>query len=394
MADAPKTFRILHAVRSLAPEAGGPMEGIRRLAAIGKQQGYDLEALSLDPPDAPFLSSLPFRAHPLGPVESKYGYTPKLSRWLRDNLNHYDGVVINGLWQFHSYGTYREIRGKKPYVVFCHGMMDPWFKKRYPLKHLKKWLYWAPFEYRVLRDARRVMFTSEMEKTLAEESFWLHKWTPQVVPYGTTGPDVDETSAREAFFGVCPELRGKPFLVYLSRIDRKKGCDLLVEAFARFMRESQVKLVMAGPDATNWRPELEATAMKLGIADRIVWPGMLAGAQKWGAFYASEAYILPSHQENFGIAVAEALACARPVLTTKQVNIWPDLVEARCGYVEDDTLAGVEALLRKWSATGPEERIRMGQRGLELFSRRYNLRRTAPCILESLGLTGEDADAA
>ena len=117
---------------------------------------------------------------------------------------------------------------------------------------------------------------------------------------------------------------------------------------------------------------------------------MLRDAIKWGAFYASEVYILPSHQENFGIAVSEAMACGKPVLTTDKVNIWPDILESQCGYIETDTVDGIEQLLRRWMATPPQEREAMGQRALVTFGERFNMRRTATSILRELGHTIPD----
>jgi glycosyltransferase involved in cell wall biosynthesis len=381
-----RSIRILHVIRSLRPESGGPMEGIRRLAMIAKQQSYVLEAVCLDSPGDEFLEKLPFRVHPLGPAIGKYGYTRHLKPWMDKHAAEYDGVVINGLWQYHGLGTWLSIRNRVPYVVFTHGMLDPYFKRRYPLKHIKKWLYWAPFEYRMLRDAHAVLFTSLLEKELAEKSFWLHKWDPVVVPYGTTGPDFGVLESRQAFKAAFPELEGCRFLLYLSRIDPKKGCDLLIRSFAKFAeRDPDLMLVMAGPDLGNWMPKLKALAEELHISHRIAWPGMLRDAIKWGAFYESEVYVLPSHQENFGIAVAEAMACAKPVLTTNQVNIWPDIVETCSGIVEPDNQKGIDALLQRWFETPEEERASMGQRAMQLFGERFNMRRTANSILEQLG---------
>jgi glycosyltransferase involved in cell wall biosynthesis len=383
-----RSIRILHVIRSLRPESGGPVEGVRRLAQIAKQQSYELETVSLDSPGEAFLDTLPFKTHALGPAWGKYGYTPRLSRWMKENAEHYDGIVINGLWQFHGYGTWKNIRGKVPYVVFTHGMLDPYFKRRYPLKHIKKWLYWAPFEYRLLKEANAVLFTSPLEKELAERSFWLHDWKPVVVPYGTTGPDFDVEESQAVFDDVFPQLRGRRFLLYLSRIDPKKGCDLLLRAFAKFAAaQPDLLLMMAGPDTGGWVPKLQALAKQLGVADRILWPGMLKDAIKWGAFYASEVYILPSHQENFGIAVAEALACGKPVLTTDQVNIWPDIAETESGLVETDTQQGIDRLLERWFATSEPDRESMSQRAMQLFGDRFSMQRTAASILQELGFS-------
>src|SRR5207253_1199444 len=191
-----------------------------------------------------------------------------LSAWLRERGGGYDRVIVHGIWQHLSFAVWQRYAGSPiPYYVFPHGMLDPWFKKRYPLKHIKKWLYWPWAEYRVLRDAAAVVFTCEEERLLARKSFWLYKAKERVVAYGTADP-VFRASQREDFLAKFPVLRGKQYLLFLSRIHRKKGCDLLLEAFAAvFKRDSELHLVMAGPDSTNWRPQLEPLARNLGIGD-------------------------------------------------------------------------------------------------------------------------------
>src|SRR5262249_60464072 len=89
--------------------------------------------------------------------------------------------------------------------------------------------------------------------------------------------------------------------------------------------EPRLHLLMAGPDQTGWVRQLKTRAEALDVADRITWPGMLQGDAKWGAFYCSEAFMLPSHQENFGISVAEAIGCGLPVLISDKVNIWREV---------------------------------------------------------------------
>ena len=111
-------------------------------------------------------------------------------------------------------------------------MLDPWFKRTYPFKHLKKWLYWASFEYRVLRDAEFVFYTTEQERLLARQSFWLYKANEVVVGYGTTAPPSDSARQQKVFLDHFAHLNGKRILLFLSRIHPKKGVDLLIEAFA------------------------------------------------------------------------------------------------------------------------------------------------------------------
>src|SRR5439155_8804732 len=142
-----------------------------------------------------------------GPVKTKYGYNTKLLPWLRTHADRYDAMIINGLWQYNSFAVWRVLHKKSvPYFVFPHGMLDPWFKRTYPLKHIKKWLYWPWAEYRVLRDARAVFFTCEEERRLARQSFWLYKCNEVVINYGTSAPTGNSEHQRELFFEKFPHL--------------------------------------------------------------------------------------------------------------------------------------------------------------------------------------------
>src|SRR6185437_1538003 len=109
----------------------------------------------------------------------------------------------------------------------------------------------------------------------------------------------------------------------LGRIHPKKGTDILIASFAASLAKNpDWQLVIVGPDQIGWQKELQALAESLGVSNRITWTGALAGSLKWGAFSASELFVIPSHQENFGIVVAEAMSCNLPVVMSNKVNIW------------------------------------------------------------------------
>ncbi|SEC51993.1 glycosyltransferase [Terriglobus roseus] len=374
-------MRILHIISTLNPAAGGPIEGVRTLFSYA-DEGYIGEAVTSDPPDAPYLQNLPYPVHALGPVRATFAYNKRLLPWLRDNIHRFDGVIVNGLWQYNGLAAMLAVRGRKPYMVFSHGMLDPYFKRRYRLKHLKKVLYWYPVEYWVLRSAYRVLFTTDTEERLAQESFAFWKWRPQVVPYGIRAPQTDPAKDIATFLELVPQVRGKRFLIYLSRVHPKKGCDLLLQAFADLSAtDPDLQLVMAGPDETGWVPELNAIAERAGCADRVHWPGILRGPAKWGAFRAAEAFILPSHQENFGIAVAEALAAGLPVLLSDKVNIGDMLADQGCTLIEADTLEGTRRLLERWIAMDPGDRLKMSEQAAECFRSRFDMLETAQTIM-------------
>src|SRR5580693_6282059 len=135
-------MRIIHAIASVDPAGGGPIEGVKQLGRINTERGHCIEVASLDAPGASFLRDFPLPVYPLGPRTGGYGFSARFAPWLRANIAKYDIVIVNGIWQYNSFGVWRVLhRSSTPYVVVTHGMLDPWFKRTYPLKHLKKWLY-------------------------------------------------------------------------------------------------------------------------------------------------------------------------------------------------------------------------------------------------------------
>jgi glycosyltransferase involved in cell wall biosynthesis len=256
-------------------------------------------------------------------------------------------------------------------------MLDPWFKRTYPLKHFKKLLYWPWGEYRVLRDAAAVLFTSEEERRLARESFGLYQCNERVVNYGTAAPQNLDV-AREKFFEACPQLRERPFFLFLGRLHEKKGCELLIEAFTQLKNSHH--LVIAGPSSDDdYMGRLREIAT--GAGDSIVFPGMLSGDVKWGALTAADAFVLPSHQENFGIAVAEALACGTPVLISNKINIWREIEADGAGYVENDDLPGTMNLLKRWLATPEVSRAEMRENARKCFAARFEIESATDSLL-------------
>jgi glycosyltransferase involved in cell wall biosynthesis len=378
MADHQSHPRLLHVVASFAPAAGGTSEGIRKLS---QSSTGSVEVVCLDDPAVSYVQGQSFPVHALGPAQGSYRYTPKLRPWLGQNLDRFDGVVIHGLWQWHSYGSYALLRHRTPYVIFPHGMLDPYFKRAFPVKHFKKQVYWLAREYRVLRDARAVCFTTPIERESAVKTLWPQRWNSAVVSLGTSEPCGDRSTQREVFLGRYPALRQRSFFLFLSRIHSKKGCDLLLEAFARVApAHPDLDLVIAGPDEGGLRPQLESQAKRLGLEARVHWTGMLEGDLKWGALHATEAFVLPSHQENFGVAVVEAMACGVPVLISDKVNIWPDIAHDEAGIVNSDTADGTWRSMTTLLAMKPEERGRMISNGLACFRARYEMKRTAQAL--------------
>jgi len=365
----------LHILHSLNPATGGPAESQRQICACLARSGVPVEAITLDAPEAAWREKWAVPVTALG-GRGQYGWTPRLTALLRQRESELGSVFIHGLWQWQGLGAWLALRRSRvPYFVFPHGMLDPWFREAFPLKHARKSLYWRLCEQRVLRDSAGVIFTSEEERTLGRATF--SPWPvrhERIIPLGCAAPPQPSDELRERFFQRFPELRGKRLLLFLGRLHEKKGCDLLIEAFRQV--GTPLHLVLAGPcDDTALESRLRKAAEGLPAT----FAGPLWDDDKWGALAAAEAFILPSHQENFGIAVVEALAAGTPVLISRKVNIWREIVESGAGLAEEDSAEGTARLLTRWLAA---DQAAMRAAAPRCHAERFDIRQTAAALVK------------
>jgi len=389
-------MQILHIVASLAPTTGGLGEGVTHMSQILSRLGHGADIVCLDAPDDPWIAASSLKLFALGKHHAgpdtlnrwlpwrRYRYSSRLAPWLKENAYHYDAVIVNGLWNYSALAARRVFKGTSVrYFVYTHGMLDPWFRRTYPLKTMLKQIFWWFSEGPLLAGAQAVLFTTEEERTLAQNAFWPYRCREVVVGYGTADISGDPQEQITAFRSRLPQLADRHYLLFLSRIHAKKGCDLLIEAFAKVAsQDSTLNLVMAGPDQVGWAAALKKTAARLGIADRIHWPGMLTGDTKWGAFHGCDAFVLPSHSENFGIVVVEALACGKPVLITNKVNVWREVGQGGGGFVANDDLCGIVQLLETFLSLSETARNRMSEAARATFCQHFTFEKNVATLLK------------
>ncbi|WP_240768676.1 glycosyltransferase [Olivibacter sp. XZL3] len=356
-----KIMKILRVISSMNPTHGGPCQGIRNSVPALQSHGIENDVVSLDDPSAAYLGNDPFTIYALGNSRGPWAYNSKLLGWLTDNLSKYDAVIIHGLWLYHSYAAFKAVKvlrkaGSAVPKVFImpHGMLDPYFQKAEgrKLKALRNNLYWKLIESKVVNGVDGVLFTCEEELLLARTTFSAYHPKKELnVGYGIRKPKARTPEMHAALKERLGEVADRPYLLFLSRIHEKKGVDLLIKAYKSVAKtiEGQHKipaLVIAGPglDTVFGKQMIELAASHASI----VFPGMLSGDLKWAAFHYCEVFILPSHQENFGISVVEALACEKPVLITDKVNIWREIKSEGAGIIDKDTLDGIVTLLKEW----------------------------------------------
>jgi glycosyltransferase involved in cell wall biosynthesis len=374
-------MKLLHVIHSVDPSGGGPVEVVKQLGLSHAKMGHASGVASLDAPDGHGVKNFPLPLTTLRTTRTRrgdYGFAPSLNSWLLRTLPEHDAVFVHGLWQFHSIAVQRAARVTgTPYFLFPHGMLDPWFRRRYPLKHLKKWFYWNLAERRVLRDAAAVLFTSDEERRLAHRDFPFDDSRDRTLCLGIAAPPPDLENRRRIFFEKYPSLAGNPFVLFLGRLHEKKGCDLLLKAFSG---RPGIQLVVAGPCAD---PEyLRLLKSLVGHEGAVTFTGALDEDLKWGALRAAEVFILPSHQENFGVAVAESLACGTPVLISDKVNIWREVEAACAGLIECDDLAGTSRLLDRWISLPSQNRAAMRKAARACYVEHFEIRRMAEQSLD------------
>jgi len=376
-------MKLLHVIGSMDPHLGGVCQTVRNFAPEFIQRGNSVEVVCLDDPNSEHLAADNFRIHALGRGRGSWNYHPSLYPWLTEHLPNYDAVILNGLWQSQGHALWRAARrpSSPPYYIFPHGMLDPWFQKISvrPAKALRNWIFWKIVEHCIVHESAGLLFTCEEERRLARLPF--RPYAPkreEVVGLGLPEPPEYHPRMKAAFLEKCPALADRKYFLFVGRLHPKKGVDLLVKAYATLCRTLQNKtlpdLVIAGPGGeTTFGKMVQKLASEICAPNRVWWPGMLTGDAKWGALYNCEASILPSHQENYGVAVVETLACGRPVLISNQVNIWREIEASGAALVRADSVPGTTQLLDAWVGLSAEANSKMVAQARPCFQRHFSL---------------------
>ncbi|KAA6464906.1 glycosyltransferase [Acidobacteria bacterium AB60] len=378
-------MRFLHVIPSVDRRTGGPVEALRQIGTLHQELGHTIEAVSLDPPGSPAVGDMPLPTHALGPGLLAYGFSPRLTRWLKANGRRFDAAIVHGLWQYPTHAARVALSGHVPYFVYTHGMLDPWFNQRFPFKHFKKSLYWRLHMRRDLDEAAGVIFTCEKEMERSISAFFPFQWRGLVAPLGIAEPPGDHAAQLAEIHTRFPQLRGRRFLLFFGRVHPKKGCELLVHAFAQVAREApNLQLVIAGPSDAPYLNLLQKKLTQAGLDNRTLFTGMVTGSLKWGLLRGADAFVLPSHQENFAIATIEAMAVDTPVLISDKVQIWPDVLRCGAGLVEPDTFDGTERLLRRWLTLPEAERVNRKHAAGACYHERFTARQAGITLLHEL----------
>lgn len=381
--------KVLHVIPSLGPLRGGPSLAVQAMARGLVGAGVDVHIATTND-NGPGLLDVPL-GQPVVQDGITYWYFPRqtrlytaswpLTRWLARHVRAYDLLHIHALFSYAPLpAAFYAARAGVPYVLRPLGILNRWgMEQRRPM--LKR-LSFMLIERRILAGAAAVHYTSVQEQ---DEAARLTIPTPPVIiPLGVelaTTQHIQRGTWRSHY----PAAAGRTIILFLSRLDRKKGLDLLLPAFAQ-LRQTRPDLILflVGTGDAEYEAELRGLAQQLGIAADVVFTGFVTGEQKLAAMADSDLFVLPSYSENFGVAVVEAMASGLPVIVCPGVGIAPDITQAEAGLVVLANVADLHAALQQLSAD-PALRQRMGQRAQRLAAERFSTAAMTRSLLKLYG---------
>ena len=365
-----KPLRALHVIGSISPARGGPSVAVRNVIEALRRRGIAADIATTDddgparraPVDlASFVELHGQRVRYFPRQTSFYAVSIPLLRWLIAHVRDYDVVHTHGLYTFAPIAAAMVARAAGvPYVMRPAGMLDRW-----GLKHRRRWVKSLSIrlvEGPLLGRAARVHFVSEHEHAQAKELGLNIR--PLLLPLGLDLQSVGRAPKASTTHGT---------VLYLSRIDRMKGVEALIEAFALLVpQRAGVRLVIAGDGPDDLVTQLKQLAAARGLADRVRWPGFVQGAEKAALLAAADVFVLPSRSENFGVAVAEAMAAGLPVVVTDGIGMSGLVARTSSGIVTDGSAGALAEAIDRLLAD-PALCARMGTAGRDAVDEHLSL---------------------
>lgn len=363
-------MRLLHVIADLDHTTGGPTIACIGLARLMARRGHDVRIIATDRgfvrqdgarDDGVVIEALP------GSWPAFFGTSWPMRRRLREIIPEIDVVHLHSLYLFHDWVAGRLCRRfDKPYIVRPHGTLDPYIYRRH---RRRKAMLESMFQNAVLRRAAGLHYTTIEEWRLARA----HALNTRgcILPVGIDLDAYGDLPPRTALRDRYPMIGNRKVVLFLGRLNYKKGVDVVIGAFAEVARErDDIFLIIAGPD-DGVRSNAEALIERHGIVGLSLFTGMVSGEDKRRLLAGSDVFLLPSQSENFGISVIEAAACGIPVIISDKVNLWREFHDAEAGLVGPPTVPAFVAHLRLL-VDHPPVATEIGRRGADLVRRRFS----------------------
>ena len=374
-------LRILHVIPSISPNRGGPSTVVESLARGQARAGCRVTIATTDDDGPAHRSDRPTTMGKEDGVDYKifprqtrfYTISRPLRKWLRENLSQFDVVHVHALFSYPPVVAARLAHQQGvPYIVRPLGTLERWgLKNRRPFL---KSLSLRTIETQILARAAAVHYTTQREADEGAKLGVGHR--PVIVPNPVELPD--GTGSAKSGDGSAPSERR---ILFLSRIDPKKGLEILLEAFAQLQKEGMdARLLVAGAGDGDYVDKLKLTSDRLGLRNAIEWLGHADEQEKIRLLELSDVFVLPSFSENFGVSVVEAMLAALPVVVTTEVGVADDIAANRAGLVVEPDSAALSEALR--TILEDETLAReLGRRGQHLAAEKFSTTRVTSDLL-------------
>ncbi len=299
----------------------------------------------------------------------KYGeafkFSPGMAKWLCHHVRDYEIVHIHAVFSWSSLAAANACYGAEiPYLVRPLGSLDPWSMSQKPLR--KKVMLQLGVK-KMLRNAARIHYTSDLEKQASEDYLGLGNGV--VVANAIDCEQFEDSLTAREFSREFPQLADRRYLLFIGRLDPKKKLETVIDAFSRLQNQADMQLVIAGEGTQDYRQKLVTRVLNSGASDRISLVPWVQGKTKTALLQNCLLFLLVSENENYGISVAEALACGKPVIVNKGVYLHPEISAAAAGWVIDQDSDLVDCLERVLDS--PENCMERGRNGARLIQQRF-----------------------
>lgn len=372
-------MRILQIIPSISLVYGGPSQMVLGLSAALAAKNIDVTIITTNsngdigqpPLDVPLNQPIQqngyqiiyFRCSPF----RRYKFSLSLLQWLNENARQFDLAHIHALFSpvttlAATIARYHHL----PYIIRPCGMLDPADLQK---KKLLKQIYGTVLEGPNLAGAAAIHFTSKQEAKISER-FGLGSTSKMSVPQDLVIP----LGVTAGFFPQRLRKSQVPIILFMSRIEPKKGLDLLIPALEIVLGSGlEFQFILAGsnPQDADYETEIKLKIHNSSLAKYTTITGFVGGDFKNELLTNADLFVLPSYYENFGIAVAEAMAAGVPVAISDRIHIWEDIQQAEAGWVGPLEVGAIANLIKS-ALLDPEERKRRGLNGQEYAKKHYN----------------------
>jgi len=360
--------KILSIIDSLDLKSGGPSHSLVDMAIANKINNINHDILYIGK-KIKLKKNTRIKIISLRQSYFKYGFSFRLIIWLLKNKKKYDLFIIHGIWQFITVVARFLLTNK--YLIFTHGMLDPYFGKE-NFKTIKKKIYWKFIEKHNLLKSKFVLTNSRSELIKFKNTFVKTDGIKiKKINYGIFPKKINIDICKKKFLKKFKFVKNRKVILYISRIDPKKGCDLLIKAFSSIKDKKNYILLIAG-NLDNEYAQYLFKVSKVLDDENIYFIDFLKDDVKYGAILYADCTILPSHGENFGVSVVESLSLKTPVICSNKVGISNIIKKYNSGLISQNNIHHLKFNLEKFFKMNLNQKKILNKNAFKCFNENFN----------------------